>query len=162
MNYIRHAVIIAVFSAMSVVGGLIKLPSFVGSVALDSAPGYFVAAFYHPILGAIVGLVGHIGSAATAGMPLGPLHLVIGVAMMFICGVFGLIARSGKSVWFLMGAAPLAILLNSVILPLVLIPFGLPQAVAFGLMPFLAFASLVNVGLASAAAWASTKFRPGA
>jgi len=162
MNITRHLITISVFSALSIVGGLIKLPSFAGSVALDSAPGFFVAAFYSPILGAIVGLIGHLGSAATGGMPLGILHFAIAPLMFVICWVFGAIARKGASWLFLAGAAIIACGLNSVVLPLILIPIGLPKEVAFALMPFLAFASALNLLLASIAAWASTKFRPGA
>lgn len=133
-----------------------------GSIAFDSAPGFFVAAFYSPWLGAVVAAAGHLGSAATGGMPFGLLHIAVAFAMAIISLIFGLLARSGKSILFLIGAAIVAVVLNGFALPLILVPFGLPQTVAFTLMPVLAGASAVNVALASVAAWTSAKFRPGA
>src|SRR4051812_31260365 len=81
-SFTQSAIIIGIFSALAAAGGLIKIPSPVGSIAFDSAPGYFVAAFYGPALGSIVGFIGHLASAAVAGMPLGPMHLVVAIAMV--------------------------------------------------------------------------------
>ncbi|MFZ4745862.1 MAG: ECF transporter S component [Sphingomonas sp.] len=161
MKFTRWAVIIGIFTALSVVGGLVKLTPL-GSIALDSAPGYFVAAFYSPALGAFVALFGHIGSAATGGMPLGGLHALIAPAMFLISGLFGIIARRGPSISYLIVAGVVAVILNGVILPLALIPFGLPRSAAISLIPLLVTVSAVNILLASVAAWTSAKLRPGA
>ncbi|HEV2818243.1 MAG TPA: ECF transporter S component [Allosphingosinicella sp.] len=161
-SFARVAMIIGVFSALSIVGGLIKMPSPVGSIALDSAPGYFVASFYSPLLGAVVGTLGHLGSAATGGMPLGPLHFVIAPAMAIICGLFGWLARRGQSILYLIGSGVLAILLNGIGLPLLLTLVGLPRPVAWTIIPLLLIASAINVILAGGAAYSASRFRPGA
>jgi len=158
----RATIIVGVFSALSVIGGFIKMPSPVGSIALDSAAGYFVAAFYSPLLGGLVGSIGHLGSAATGGMPLGPLHVAIAISMSVICFVFGVIARRGASPLLLIGSGILAVGLNAFALPFLLTFFGLPKAVAIGIFPLLLAASIGNVTLASVAAWSASKFRPGA
>jgi uncharacterized membrane protein len=143
---------------------LIKIPSPIGSIALDSAPAYFTAAFYGPFLGAAVGAIGHFGSAATGGMPLGVLHIFIACLMALVCAIFGFVARRGTSMIPLAVAALIAVFLNGVAIPLVLtlVPGGLPREMAFTLMLPLSIASAINIGLASFAAWSSTKFRPGA
>lgn len=158
----RSTMIVGVFSALSVVGGFIKLPSPVGSIALDSAAGFFVAAYYSPPLGALVGAVGHIGSAATAGMPLGPLHAVVSGSMAVICFLFGYIARRSASPRYLIVSGIIAVALNAFALPMFLTLFELPRAVAFSIMPLLLVAAVLNIFLASVTAWSSSKFRPGA
>jgi uncharacterized membrane protein len=160
----KAAVVIGTFSALSIAGGLIKIPSPIGSIALDSAPGFFTAAFYGPLLGAAVGAIGHMGSAATGGMPLGALHIMVAILMAIVCWIFGFLARRGASVYLLVVAAVLAVALNGIVVPLVLtlVPGGLPKEMAFTLMPILCAASATNIILASFAAWSSTKFKPGA
>jgi uncharacterized membrane protein len=161
-TFARLAMVIGVFSALSIVGGLIKMPSPVGSIALDSAPGYFVASYYSPWLGALVGALGHLGSAATGGMPLGPLHFVIAPSMAVICGAFGWLARRGQSIFFLIGSGVLAVALNGVGRPLFLTLVGLPRPIAWAIIPLLVVASAINVALAAVAAYSSSRFRPGA
>ena len=45
---------VAILIALSGVGALIKIPSPTGTVALDSAPGYFTAVAFGPVEGMIV------------------------------------------------------------------------------------------------------------
>jgi uncharacterized membrane protein len=163
-DFTQSAITIGVFSALSAAGGLLKIPSPVGSIALDSAPGYFVAAFYNPLLGAIVGTVGHLASAATAGFPLSYLHIYVAVLMFGWCFLFGAIARAGASFGWLILAVAAATLTNGIATPFLLAlppaPLGLHLNQALILLPFLVVASLINLIIAAAAAWAIVKFRP--
>src|SRR5665648_13939 len=74
---------LALFSALSVVGSFIKIPSPVGSLAFDSFPGFFVALFFGPAEGALVSGLGHLATAATSGFPLGILHIPIAVGWLW-------------------------------------------------------------------------------
>ncbi len=150
-KWIGHVLTVAVFGAASVALGLIKIPSPVGSIALDSLPGYFTAAYFNPLVGGIVGALGHLGSAATAGFPLGGMHIVVAVQMFFWCGVFGLIIKVVNRPVALIFASLAAIALNGIASPLLLVPFGLPSGTAKMLMPFLLFASAANVVVAAIA-----------
>ena len=147
----RHSSILAIFIAASAVLGIVKVPSPVGSIALDSLPGYFVAGFYGPVLGAIVGSAGHVASAATGGFPLGPLHIAIAIQMLIWCALFGWLIRRINKTWGVWLAAVIAALLNGLVAPFMLIPLGLPSSLAWTLLPFLFAASALNIGLASVA-----------
>lgn len=150
-GYTRNIIVIAVFGAAAVGGGLLKIPSPYGSIALDSLPGYFVAAFFNPVLGGLVGVIGHLGSAATAGFPLGHLHVVIAIQMFLWCGVFGWIARGINRPFALYLGGVVAIGLNGVLSPFTLVPFGFPMIAAKGAILFLVIAAAVNVILAAVA-----------
>jgi uncharacterized membrane protein len=72
---------VAIFSALSGLGALIPIPSPVGSIALDSFPGYFMALWRGALGGALVGAIGHLLSSFRAGFPLGPIHIAIALLM---------------------------------------------------------------------------------
>ena len=88
---------LAIFSALSVVGSLIKIPSPVGSLAFDSFPGFFVALLFGPAEGALVSGLGHIATAATSGFPLGILHIPIAIGMALAAAAIGLLNKMHKS-----------------------------------------------------------------
>lgn len=157
----KNLIIIAVFSAAAAIGGLAKLPSPVGfgSIALDSLPGYFVAGFFNPLVGGLVGLIGHLGSAATAGFPLGYLHIAVAVMMFGWCYLFGFIVRSINRRWALYLASFVAIILNGIASPLLLVPLGFDFAAAVSLLLFLTIASAMNVVPAALAVWVIGKLR---
>jgi uncharacterized membrane protein len=159
---IQTIVVIVVFSALSAVGGLIKIPSPVGSIAFDSAPGYFCAAYFTPWIGAIVGFAGHLSSALTAGFPLGLNHLYVAAQMLAWCFIFGRLAKSIGGVTGLIVACVVATILNGVVSPLLLTisPFqALPLNIATGLIFVLLFASAANIVLAALAYRAISKLR---
>ena len=56
----RKLAIIAVFVALSAAGSLVKIPSPLGSVGLDSAPGFFTALAFGGWLGFLVIAIGHL------------------------------------------------------------------------------------------------------
>ncbi len=149
----RKMALPAILVALSTVGSLIKIPSLVGTPALDSAPGYFAALALGGGSAAAVAALGHLLTALTAGFPLGPpIHGLIATGMAGCAlGTYFLRRLAGRGV-----AAAGAVVLNGVALPaaFILLPgFGLPFFVAM-LGPLLV-ASLINVGLAWAAAAAT-------
>lgn len=147
---LKNVAVLSVFTVASALLGILKFPSPVGSIALDSAPAYFVAGFFGWPLGGIVGVFGHLASALTAGFPLGWLHGVIAGQMFVCCGLFGFITRSIDRTWALVPAGAAAILLNGVAAPWSLGAAGfLPQAVANGLIAILVLSSLANVSSAA-------------
>lgn len=149
---VRSLVAVAVFTALSAGGGLIKLPSPVGSVALDSFPGFFCAAYFSPLVGGIVGLLGHLASAATAGFPLGPAHIAVAILMFFWCAIFGIVTRRINKQWGLFPASILAIFLNGVASPLLLgVIFSALRPILWSwpFIGYLSFAAFINIALAA-------------
>ena len=111
----------AILIALSGVGALIKIPSPTGTVALDSAPGYFTAVAFGPVEGMIVAGIGHLFTALTAGFPMGiPMHLFVGVQMAAWAYLFWL---SSKKINLIVGII-VATLANGVLSAAATIPFG--------------------------------------
>lgn len=73
---------IAIFTSLAVIGSFIKIPSPIGTVALDSLPGYFSVLAFGYIDGAIIAALGHIATSANVGFPLGFLHIPVALFMM--------------------------------------------------------------------------------
>jgi len=142
---------------MSVAGSLVKIPSLLGTPALDSLPGYFGAAAVGLPEGAVVAGLGHLATAASAGFPLTvPVHLLVALTMSGAALVFGMAARRLG----LAAAVPAGIAVNGLLAPaaVALLPgFGWGFLVAA--VPSLVVASAVNTGLA-ALLYASYRRRP--
>lgn len=148
----RKLAIMAIFIALSAVGSLIKIPSPIGSMALDSAPGFFAAIGFGGWVGFIVIAVGHVLSAAIAGFPLTlPIHLAIAIAMGLCTLAFRLLGRKGL-VWLIVAVAVTA-LLNSFGLGLIVVPIG-GWAMYAAVIPSLLVASLINLTIAAIAYYA--------
>lgn len=88
--------ILALFLALAVIGASIKIPAFIGSIALDVFPALLAAVLLGRESGAIVAGFGHMISALIGGMPLGPIHFIIAVEMALIVWVFAIIYQTGK------------------------------------------------------------------
>jgi riboflavin transporter len=147
----RNMIAIIIFSVVSTTLGLVKIPGPAGSIALDSAPAFFAALFFSPIVGAFVGFIGHIGSAATAGFPFGGLHIYVALEMFIWVLIFGYIAKRKKTVPIILISGIIAALLNGIVGPLFLTitpVFNLELNIAKGLIPFLLIAATVNIALA--------------
>lgn len=145
----RKLAIMAIFIALSAVGALIRIPSPVGTVALDAAPGFFVALGFGGWMGAVVALVGHLLTAAITGFPLTlPVHLVIGVGMGACAWVFGWLGRKGTA--GLVAGFVLALLINSPVLALIMLPMG-GWALYIATVPSLAVGAAVNLAIATIA-----------
>ncbi len=136
---------VALFSAASAVLGFVKLPSTVGSIALDSLPGYFVAAYFGPLTGGTVGALGHLASAMSAGFPLGFGHLYVALQMFAWCALFGALIRLVDRPWALYVAGVAAIFCNAIITPYLLAIFPIWRPLLKPLIGFLLFAATVNV-----------------
>ncbi|WP_020575400.1 ECF transporter S component [Actinopolymorpha alba] len=144
----RQIARMAILIALSAVGALIKIPSPTGTVAFDSAPGFFAGVAFGGLPSAIVGGIGHLASALTTGFPLSlPVHLLVAIVVMPVSVVaFGYLARRT----FLILAAVVAIALNAIAGIVVVMPFiGAGPAIAL-LVPLLVGAT-ANVVIASAA-----------
>jgi ABC-type Co2+ transport system permease subunit len=149
---VRKIIIIAIFSAFAMALSFVKLPSPVGSVALDSSPGYFVAGFFSPILGGVTGLIGHLTSSGIAGFPLSFVHIPIALLQFCWCCLFGFILRKGNNIFALVAAAVIAVLTNGVIAPILLVLlYPAMKNMMYGIIPFLIVASAINVILAAVA-----------
>lgn len=149
----KRIAIIAIFIALSAVGAVIKIPSPLGSIGLDSFPGYFCAfAFGYPE-GAIVIAIGHILSAAVAGFSLTvPLHLAIAVSMAIVACIVRFIAVKCGKIGIVL-AAIVGTVLNSFVLGFWLLPLG-GWGLYVGATPSLFVASLVNAVIAAVAYYA--------
>lgn len=148
----RKLAIMAIFIALSAVGSLIKIPSPLGSIGLDSAPGFFAAIGFGGWVGFIVIAVGHLLSSAIVGFPLTlPVHLVIAVAMGGCALAFRWIGRKGK-VWLVVSVVVTAFL-NSFVLGLVVLPIG-GWGMYVAAVPSLLVASVVNLVIAAVAYYA--------
>lgn len=133
---------ISLLVALSVVGSYIKFPGPVGSIALDSLPGYLGAITIGGPAGALVLAFGHLLSALNSGFVLGPIHFLIAL-IMGLCGlIFSYFIK--KNVYL---AVAITTFLNGVVSAAVLIPFfGIPFF--YGTAPVLTVASFVNILLA--------------
>ena len=85
---------VGILIALCVVGALIKIPSPTGSVALDAAPAFLAAFAFTLPEAALVAVLGHLVSAATAGFPLSlPVHAIIAITMAVAVAGAGWAAR---------------------------------------------------------------------
>ncbi len=140
----RKITMIGVLIALSVVGSFLIVPSPAGTVAFDSLPGYVAAGLFGPIVGGIVGSLGHIINATTKSFALGvPAHLFIAVFMFLAMAAYGLSYKKNKVI-----AVVVATLING---PLSLIPFYfmVGPGFAIGMILPLTVASLANILLAT-------------
>ncbi len=148
----RQLAIMAIFIALSAVGSLIKIPSPLGSIGLDSAPGFFSAVAFGGVTGFVVIAIGHLLSSAIVGFPLTlPIHLVIALAMGLCALVFRWLGR--KSLVWLVVAVVVTSLLNSVVLGLIVVPIG-GWAMYAASVPSLLVAAVVNLVIAAVAYYA--------
>lgn len=138
---------IAILIALSAVGAFIKIPSPTGSVALDSAPGFFAAGAFGPVIGGIVISIGHLFSSGTTGFPLSlPVHIYIAGQMFLWAVVFWLLA-SKVNVWL---GVVVATICNGVVSALLMIPVG-GMGMFTGFVGFLTIGAAVNLIIAGLA-----------
>ncbi|MGC7928733.1 ECF transporter S component [Lysinibacillus sp. VIII_CA] len=107
-------ILTAMVAAICAVGAAIKVPAFISTAALDSAPAFLGVVFLSPLLAGIAGFIGHFISALTAGFPLGPLHVIIAVEMFIVVWIFGIMHKKGMHFW----KWPVALVLNGIVAPL--------------------------------------------
>lgn len=141
---LRRMTVTALFVAMCAVGGLIKIPSAVGSLALDTVPALVSAAFLPPVFSGVASVLGHAASAMYAGFPLGPFHVIIALEMFVIILIFAHMHRAGSNVmkWIFF------VLANGLLAPL---PFYFLVSPAFflGILPSIVVATVLNAVVAA-------------
>ncbi|MGR6905272.1 ECF transporter S component [Lysinibacillus sp. BSL11] len=137
---LRKLVLTAMVAAICAVGAMIKVPTFISTAALDSAPAFLGVVFLSPILAGIAGLIGHFITALTSGFPLGPLHIIIAVEMLSVVWVFGVMHKKGMHFW----KWPVALVLNGIVAPL---PFYFIISPAFfwGALGSILMATVINL-----------------
>ncbi|WP_066064656.1 ECF transporter S component [Neobacillus soli] len=133
---------LAMFSALSAVGAMIKIPAIVGSVALDAFPALLAAALFGGGAGAIVGAFGHLLSALLGGFPLGPMHFLIALEMAVLVWLFGSLYKNNKKV----SASALFIIGNSFVAPLPFI-FLMNKGFYLAIVPSLLIGSILNTAI---------------
>jgi hypothetical protein len=131
---------LAMLTALSVVGAMIKIPAIVGSVALDVFPALLASVLFGA--GALVWAFGHLLSALIGGFPLGPLHFLIAGEMAVLVWVFGRLYKNNKIL-----ASTVFIIGNSFVAPL---PFIYLMNIGFylGIVPSLLIGSIINTVIA--------------
>ena len=149
---VRKLAIMAVFIALSAVGSLVKIPSPLGTVGLDSAPGFFAALAFGGWVGFIVIAVGHVLGAAIVGFPLTlGVHLAIAAGMGGCALAFRWLGKRGLA--WLVVAVVVAALLNSFVLGLIVLPIG-GWGMYIASVPSLLIGAVINLVIAAAAYWA--------
>lgn len=134
----------AMVMALCAIGALIKIPVFTTTAALDAAPAFISAVFLPPMFAGLAGAMGHLLTAVTSGMPLGPFHFIVGAMMFAVVWGFASLHRREhhvlKWVW--------AFVSNAFISPL---PFYFLISPAFYIatVPGITLATALNLMLAA-------------
>ncbi len=77
---IRTITAYALLIALCAIGGQIHFGVY--SIGFDSSPAFVGALMLGPVAGAVLGVLGHIATAASTGFPLSvPIHVAIGLIM---------------------------------------------------------------------------------
>ena len=151
---LKSAALVAVFVALSAVGAMIKIPSPVGTVGLDSAPGFFIALGFSGWLGGAVAFIGHLITSGVAGFPFSlPIHIAIAVGMGLCAYVLGLCKKYGRYGWFV--GCVVTTLLNSFGLGLIMLPIGGVALYLANIVPLL-IGAIINIVIATLA-WLSLR-----
>jgi len=139
----KELVLIALMIALSVILSYVKIPSPTGSVALDALPAFALAGILGPVAGGVVGLFGHLATAANSGFGLGIiLHLVIAVSMFISAYSFGAFYKKGQYV-----IAVLIGILTNVCLSLPFVAYFIGTSIVVAILPGLIVGAIINVVL---------------
>ncbi|MGD6848143.1 MULTISPECIES: ECF transporter S component [Rossellomorea] len=140
---LRTLLLLSLFMAFSAIGGMVKIPAVIGTIALDSMPALLIASLYNRRWGAIVAGGGHLLSSLYVGFPLGPFHVLIAIEMAFFVWVFGYVFAKGKRVL----AAILFFIGNGLLAGIPFI-FILNPSFYYAIIPSLLIASFINLTVA--------------
>lgn len=143
MNKTKKIVLMGLFIALSVVCSFIKLPSPTGTIAFDSLPAYAAGILLGGIPGAVVGFMGHMATALSAGFPLTlPVHITIAVVMAVTILLFNFTYKK-TNIFF---ASIVGIIVNGVGAPLLLaLILNSDAKLYISFIPFLIVGSAANV-----------------
>ncbi|WKA57906.1 ECF transporter S component [Planococcus shenhongbingii] len=87
----------ALFISLSAIGGMIKIPLGIASIALDSLPALVAVLFLSAPLAGTVAAFGHLLSALFGGMPLGPFHIIIALEMWAAVWLFAKLHNANRT-----------------------------------------------------------------
>lgn len=140
----------ALLIALSYLGSIVKI---FGSVALDALPAYFGALMLGGPIGALIGAVGHLFSAALSGFPMGlPMHILVALCMAGACFAYAWLNKKTN----LVVASVVAILINGVVMTFLsgfmAVILGISPSVMGFVIPMLVpliVASTINVVIAA-------------
>lgn len=149
MGVTRNWTLAALFIALCGIGALLKIPVPFSSVALDLAPALISTLFLGPVWAGVIAAFGHLISAFTGGLPLGPFHAIVAIEMFVIVWVFGKLVKRGYRV-----LGFLFVTLATGLLAPMPFYFLISPALYFTLVPVLLVATAIN----SAVAWAALPF----
>ncbi len=140
---IKKISLISLFIALCVAGASIKIPAVVSSVALDMIPALIGSVMLGSLPGAVIAFIGHLLSALIGGMPMGPLHFIVGFEMAVLVWLFAILYKKGHrllaSILFIVG--------NTVVAPLPFL-FLLGTGFYIGVMPSLFIGAVFNTVIA--------------
>lgn len=136
----------SVFISLSAIGGMVKIPLGIASIALDSMPALVAALFLAAPLAGFVAAAGHVLSALFSGMPLGPFHLLIALEMFAVVWLFATLHRNGKT-WLKWAA----FIVGNGVVAAVPFYFLLSPAFFYASVPGLLLAASVNAAIAGLA-----------
>jgi uncharacterized membrane protein len=141
----KKIALFALFISLSAVGGMIKIPLGVTSIAMDSMPALAAVLFFSATGAGVVAALGHLISAMLGGFPLGPFHILIALEMFAALWLFAKMHQWGwrRGKWLLF------IALNGIAAA---IPFYflLSPAFFYATVPGLLIASMLNAAAAGA------------
>jgi len=137
---LRMITLTALTVAICVIGSFIKVPGFITTAALDSAPAFLSVLFLPPAFSGIVGGLGHLATSFTSGFPFGPFHIMIAIEMFIMVYIFNVLHRKGYSIikWVFL------VITNAIILPFPFY-FIMSPAFYFAALPSLLIATIINV-----------------
>ncbi|TWT27623.1 ECF transporter S component [Planomicrobium sp. CPCC 101110] len=92
----RNMALAALFISLSAIGGMLKIPLGVASIALDAMPALVAALFLSAPLAGVVAALGHLASALYGGFPLGPFHAMIAFEMGLAVWLFTKMHKDGR------------------------------------------------------------------
>lgn len=140
----QHMALAAVFISLSAIGGMVKIPLGIASIALDAMPALIAALFLAAPLAGFVAAAGHLLSALFGGMPLGPFHLLIALEMFAVVWLFAKLHNKGKT-WLKWGA----FIIGNGVLAAVPFYFLLSPAFFYASVPGLLLAASINAAAAA-------------
>lgn len=145
---IRSLTLMAVLIALSAAGAAVTIPGFLGTPALDSAPGFVAGFVLGSGPGAAVAALGHLFTAGLHGFPFSlPVHLTIAAEMAAIVASGAWVRRRFGWVASLLWC----VFANGLLAPALFLPWpGFGKAFVVAAIPQLTVASAINVSIATA------------
>lgn len=136
---LRLMILTALVAAICVIGSFIKVPGFITTAALDSAPAFISVAFLPPLYSGFAASLGHLATALTSGFPSGPFHILIAFEMLIITYVFNVLHKKGFKImkW-------VVLIVGNGVLSAIPFYFLISPAFFIGAVPSLLIATIIN------------------